>query len=132
MKVAKYDRQTGVQCPFPDATGQFIYPIDCKFFVNCWKGRAVVQPCAPGTHFNPETLECDYPNKVKCYGGELADFDSADYTENIGNHEPLLNEHYSNYPSSLNVRLLIFKLIISKIFCYNNYLLFIFLHFTVI
>ncbi|XP_011309763.1 uncharacterized protein teq isoform X2 [Fopius arisanus] len=75
--VAKYDRKTGFECPHPGASGQFIYPPDCKFFVNCWKGRAFIQPCAPGTHFNPETLECDFPHKVKCYGGELADFSPA-------------------------------------------------------
>ncbi|XP_015110606.1 uncharacterized protein LOC107036887 isoform X2 [Diachasma alloeum] len=76
--VAKYDPKIGVECPHPEANGQFVYPPDCKFFVNCWKGRAFVQPCAPGTHFNPETLECDFPHKVKCYGGELADFSAPD------------------------------------------------------
>ncbi|XP_074104804.1 uncharacterized protein LOC141531154 isoform X2 [Cotesia typhae] len=90
-KVAKYDRATGVECPYPEATGQFIYPIDCNFFVNCWKGRAFIQPCAPGTRFNPETLECDFPYKVKCYGGELADFVGSDYSqpEISGQREPL-------------------------------------------
>ncbi|XP_076389775.1 uncharacterized protein LOC100879380 isoform X4 [Megachile rotundata] len=87
--VARYDPKMGVQCPDSDSTGQFVYPPDCKFFVNCWKGRAFVQPCAPGTHFNPETLECDFPHKVKCYGGEVADFPSADYLESSGKQEPL-------------------------------------------
>ncbi|XP_043505908.1 uncharacterized protein LOC122526519 isoform X4 [Polistes fuscatus] len=71
--VAYYDSQSGVQCPNLDSTGQFIYPPDCKFFVNCWKGRAFVQPCAPGTLFNPETLECDFPYKVTCYGSEISE-----------------------------------------------------------
>ncbi|XP_015191626.1 PREDICTED: uncharacterized protein LOC107074585 isoform X1 [Polistes dominula] len=71
--VAHYDFRSGVQCPNLDSTGQFIYPPDCKFFVNCWKGRAFVQPCAPGTLFNPETLECDFPYKVTCYGSEISD-----------------------------------------------------------
>ncbi|XP_020289719.1 uncharacterized protein LOC109857630 isoform X2 [Pseudomyrmex gracilis] len=73
LKVARYDSRSGVQCPERNSTGQFVYPPDCKFFVNCWKGRAHVQPCAPGTHFNPDTLECDFPHKVKCYENELAD-----------------------------------------------------------
>ncbi|XP_046614568.1 uncharacterized protein LOC124302404 isoform X6 [Neodiprion virginianus] len=73
IRVAKYDSETGAVCPAPDATGQFVYPPDCKFFVNCWNGRAFVQPCAPGTLFNPETLECDFPTKVQCYGSELID-----------------------------------------------------------
>ncbi|KAL0104423.1 hypothetical protein PUN28_017273 [Cardiocondyla obscurior] len=69
-KVARYDPRLGVQCPDNNSTGQFVYPPDCKFFVNCWKGRAFVQPCVPGTYFNPETLECDFPHKVKCYEAE--------------------------------------------------------------
>ncbi|XP_063985117.1 uncharacterized protein LOC135166617 isoform X2 [Diachasmimorpha longicaudata] len=76
--VAKYDEKLGVECPYPEANGQFVYPPDCKFFVNCWRGRAFVQPCAPGTHFNPETLECDFPHKVKCYGGEVVDFSAPE------------------------------------------------------
>ncbi|XP_011143294.1 uncharacterized protein LOC105185459 isoform X2 [Harpegnathos saltator] len=76
--IARYDPRSGVQCPDRNSTGQFVYPPDCKFFVNCWKGRAFVQPCAPGTHFNPDTLECDFPHKVKCYEGE-----SAGYTQPI-------------------------------------------------
>ncbi|XP_035729652.1 uncharacterized protein LOC118444946 isoform X3 [Vespa mandarinia] len=73
LTVAHYDPQSGVRCPSLESTGQFVYPPDCKFFVNCWKGKAFVQPCAPGTLFNPETLECDFPHKVKCYGIEESD-----------------------------------------------------------
>ncbi|XP_031365820.1 uncharacterized protein LOC102678715 isoform X3 [Apis dorsata] len=72
--VARYDSKHGVQCPEFDSTGQFVYPPDCKFFVNCWKGRAFVQACAPGTLFNPNTLECDFPQKVKCYGEEINNY----------------------------------------------------------
>ncbi|XP_034936416.1 uncharacterized protein [Chelonus insularis] len=92
--VAKYDRKTGVQCPSPEATGQFIYPLDCNFFVNCWKGRPFIQPCAPGTRFNSETLECDFPHKAKCYGGEIADFITSDNYEISGNRESL-SKRYS-------------------------------------
>ncbi|KAL6449111.1 hypothetical protein ACFW04_000663 [Cataglyphis niger] len=73
-KVARYDSRLGVQCPDHNSTGQFVYPPDCKFFVNCWQGRAFVQPCAPNTHFNPDTLECDFPHKVKCYENDSAYF----------------------------------------------------------
>lgn len=52
-------------CPHK-TTGQVPYKPDCRRFVNCWKGRAFIQICAPGTLFNPETLECDFPGKVKC------------------------------------------------------------------
>ncbi|KAG8238685.1 hypothetical protein J437_LFUL016564, partial [Ladona fulva] len=46
-------------------TGQFPYPFDCRRFINCWNGKGFVQPCAIGTLFNEETLECDFPSKVK-------------------------------------------------------------------
>ncbi|XP_076379231.1 uncharacterized protein LOC143259719 isoform X2 [Megalopta genalis] len=91
--VARYDPRHGVQCPEADSTGQFVYPSDCKFFVNCWKGRAFVQPCAPGTLFSPETLECDFPHKVSCYGGEIADFPSSGHLESFGRREPLSSVH---------------------------------------
>ncbi|XP_076673301.1 uncharacterized protein LOC143371719 isoform X4 [Andrena cerasifolii] len=94
--VARYDKVSGVQCPDPDSTGQFVYAPDCKFFVNCWQGRAFVQPCAPGTLFNPNTLECDFPHKVKCYGGEVADFPSNDYLDSSGRREPLLPGSHSH------------------------------------
>ncbi|XP_033297335.1 uncharacterized protein LOC117204237 isoform X3 [Bombus bifarius] len=95
--VARYDAKRGVQCPELDSTGQFVYPPDCKFFVNCWKGRAFVQPCAPGTLFNPGTLECDFPHKVKCYGGEVADFPSNEHLDSSGSREPLLSGSHQGY-----------------------------------
>ncbi|XP_053979803.1 uncharacterized protein LOC128876963 isoform X3 [Hylaeus volcanicus] len=93
--VARYDAILGVQCPDLDSIGQFVYPPDCKFFVNCWKGRAFVQPCAPGTLFNPDTLECDFPHKVSCYGGAIADFPSNGHLESAGRREPLLPTSHS-------------------------------------
>jgi hypothetical protein len=53
------------KCPL-GATGQYVYRPDCRKFLNCFKGRGFVQFCAPGTLFNPDTLECDFPIKVKC------------------------------------------------------------------
>ncbi|KAK4878723.1 hypothetical protein RN001_011229 [Aquatica leii] len=60
------------QCP-KDLTGQFPYALSCNQFWNCWKGRGVLQNCAPGTLFNPYTFECDYASKVKCYYGPKAE-----------------------------------------------------------
>ncbi|XP_071057276.1 uncharacterized protein [Onthophagus taurus] len=59
------DNQVYKSCP-KDATGSFIYEDSCSQFLNCWKGRGFVQNCAPGTLFNPKTLECDYQEKVEC------------------------------------------------------------------
>lgn len=54
-----------LECPY-GATGQLPYALDCKQFLNCFKGRGAIQNCAGGSAFNPETRECDYPDKVKC------------------------------------------------------------------
>ncbi|XP_018372656.1 PREDICTED: uncharacterized protein LOC108767342 isoform X3 [Trachymyrmex cornetzi] len=91
-KIARYNPQLGVECPDNNSTGQFVYPLDCKFFVNCWKGRAFVQPCAPGTHFNPDTLECDFPHKVKCYENEPAYFKEPDSVFQINRKSEKLQE----------------------------------------
>ncbi|KAJ8956326.1 hypothetical protein NQ318_015064, partial [Aromia moschata] len=56
------------ECP-EGATGQFVYYLSCNQFLNCWKGRGQAQNCAPGTLFNPKSLECDFPNKVQCITG---------------------------------------------------------------
>ncbi|KAJ9578455.1 hypothetical protein L9F63_005325, partial [Diploptera punctata] len=60
--ISSFDME---KCP-TGVTGQFVYRPDCRRFLNCWKGRGFTQVCAPGTLFNPETLECDFPSKVKC------------------------------------------------------------------
>ncbi|XP_012060148.1 PREDICTED: LOW QUALITY PROTEIN: uncharacterized protein LOC105623362 [Atta cephalotes] len=91
-KIARYNPRLGVECPDNNSTGQFVYPPDCKFFVNCWKGRAFVQPCAPGTHFNPDTLECDFPHKVKCYEDEPAYFKESDSVFQINRKSQKLQE----------------------------------------
>ncbi|XP_014283793.1 uncharacterized protein [Halyomorpha halys] len=59
----------GWGCP-PHATGQFPYLGDCKRFYNCYNGRGQLSICAPGTLFNPSTLECDFPSKVTCLKNE--------------------------------------------------------------
>lgn len=72
-QVAFYDKKLGVRCPTSRSTGLFVFPPDCQFFVNCVDGTAYVQQCAPGTAFNPKTLECDYRHKVKCYSTDYSD-----------------------------------------------------------
>ncbi|XP_023316403.1 uncharacterized protein LOC106653221 isoform X3 [Trichogramma pretiosum] len=80
-RVALYDPVLGVKCPRTDSTGVFVYPLDCRFYVNCWNGRAVVEPCAPGTLFSPDDLECDFPNKVKCLSSSELGIDVSDFGE---------------------------------------------------
>ena len=41
-------------------------PYDCTKFANCWKGKAFIQSCGPGTHFNARYSVCDWPNKANC------------------------------------------------------------------
>ncbi|XP_018571935.1 uncharacterized protein LOC108911476 [Anoplophora glabripennis] len=56
------------KCP-EGVTGSLVYYLSCNQFLNCWKGRGEIQNCAPGTLFNPKTLECDFPEKVECVTG---------------------------------------------------------------
>ncbi|XP_066153612.1 uncharacterized protein [Euwallacea fornicatus] len=53
------------RCP-KGASGQFAYDAACNQYLDCWKGKGGPRNCAPGTLFNPTTLECDYPQKVEC------------------------------------------------------------------
>ncbi|XP_044764344.1 uncharacterized protein LOC123320918 [Coccinella septempunctata] len=64
----KKQLQTYEKCP-PGMTGQLVYSLSCNQFLNCWKGRTFIQNCAPGTLFNPDTLSCDFPEKVRCITG---------------------------------------------------------------
>jgi hypothetical protein len=54
------------ECPMEGGTGLAPHPTDCSKFLNCWKGTAHTQQCGPGTLFNPQTLQCDFPYKVIC------------------------------------------------------------------
>ncbi|XP_055909657.1 uncharacterized protein LOC129944326 [Eupeodes corollae] len=63
-------------------TGLLPYPYDCRRFVNCWKGRAYIQTCGPGTVFNGDTLECDNPNKVVCKGLNAKSYENSQSTNN--------------------------------------------------
>ena len=42
------------------------FPADCGKFVNCWKGKPIIQNCAPGTKFNSRLGQCDFPHKAQC------------------------------------------------------------------
>lgn len=53
-------------CPMEGGTGLAPHPTDCSKFINCWKGTAHTQQCGPGTLFNPQTLQCDFPYNVNC------------------------------------------------------------------
>ncbi|KAF5286934.1 hypothetical protein FQR65_LT12393 [Abscondita terminalis] len=59
------DKTKPIQCPL-DAVGLYPHPWDCAKFLNCANGQTFIQDCGPGTHFNPETLVCDFPHNVKC------------------------------------------------------------------
>lgn len=74
----------GTTCP-PNASGQFPYAMDCRQFLNCWNGRGTIQSCAPGTLFNPRSLECDHPSKVKCKSFDEFAKPSAAYTSHSTN-----------------------------------------------
>lgn len=54
-----------IECPH-DFTGHIPYAMDCRQYLNCWHGHGTIQSCSPGTMFNPRTMECDHPSKVKC------------------------------------------------------------------
>ncbi|XP_017770765.1 PREDICTED: uncharacterized protein LOC108558378 isoform X2 [Nicrophorus vespilloides] len=56
------------KCPEGES-GQFIYEFACNQFLNCWTGRGLVENCPAGTLFNPNSLECDHADKVKCITG---------------------------------------------------------------
>lgn len=66
VRVRRVEIRSG--CP-KGATGQFVDELSCHRFLNCWKGRGHLQNCAPGTLFNPATLECDHAGKVRCVTG---------------------------------------------------------------
>lgn len=66
----------GKNCP-TKTTGLFPIQSDCQKFLNCFKGRGYVQSCGPGTLFNPNSLECDFPAKVQCLDGNPSKIDSS-------------------------------------------------------
>lgn len=96
------------KCPKGE-TGQFVYELSCNQYLNCWKGRGFIQNCAPGTLFNPKTLECDYAEKVYCLTGprkstfpttneELTEENQATCPEGFSGIIP----HYTNCSLFLN------------------------------
>lgn len=77
-------------------TGQLPYAYDCRRFLNCWRGRGHIQSCSVGTVFNPETLECDRPDKVRC-GAGLALATQSDVTHATTSHGQLNQKTQPNY-----------------------------------
>ncbi|XP_001951968.4 uncharacterized protein LOC100160261 [Acyrthosiphon pisum] len=67
----------GKNCPTKTTTGLFPILSNCQTFLNCFKGRGYVQSCGPGTLFNPNSLECDFPAKVQCLDGNPSKIDSS-------------------------------------------------------
>lgn len=47
-----------------DNRGLFPDPSDCGYFFDCTTYYAVRLRCAPGTFFNGDTRECDFPENV--------------------------------------------------------------------
>ncbi|XP_055845974.1 uncharacterized protein LOC129911960 [Episyrphus balteatus] len=77
-------------------TGLLPYPYDCRRFVNCWKGRAYIQTCGPGTVFNGDTLECDNPNKVVCKGLNAKAFEQQQQQQQPSNNRLGRLQQYDN------------------------------------
>jgi Chitin binding Peritrophin-A domain len=42
------------------------HPHDCKGYFICNKGTLVQQSCAPGSHFNSRTFQCESPLSANC------------------------------------------------------------------
>lgn len=87
----------GTTCP-PETNGQFPYAMDCRQFLNCWNGRGTIQSCAPGTLFNPRSLECDHPSKVKCKSFD--EFAKPSYTAQYTREEKEVPTYGQPLPSS--------------------------------
>lgn len=85
----------GENCP-PKTTGLFPIQSDCRKYLNCFKGRGFVQSCAPGTLFNSDNLECDFPAKVQCLDGNPSKIDSSFINRNPSQNFDL-NSQTSNH-----------------------------------
>ena len=66
VKVTRPKAKTSTFCP-GDFTGLRSVAGVCDKFVECYKGRAVVKDCPPGTTFCMNSLMCDWPGKAKCH-----------------------------------------------------------------
>lgn len=64
--------------------------MDCRQYLNCWRGRGTVQSCSPGTMFNPRTKECDNPSKVKC-----GHYEGLSTNQHQRQFQPVLNQRFS-------------------------------------
>jgi chitinase len=49
------------------ASGLYKYPGNCEKYIQCHNGRSYVQSCSPGTVFNSNNNQCDWPaNVLEC------------------------------------------------------------------
>lgn len=42
------------------------HPQDCQGYFICAHGTLIQHSCATGIYFNPDTLQCDFPQNVQC------------------------------------------------------------------
>jgi hypothetical protein len=57
--------QASALCP-AEFVGPRPVPGLCTKFAECYKGRATIKDCPPGTHFCRVSLMCDWPRKAVC------------------------------------------------------------------
>lgn len=47
------------------------HPHDCQGYFICASGSLIQHTCASGIHFNPDTLQCDYPQNANCRASRI-------------------------------------------------------------
>lgn len=47
------------------------HPHDCQKYFICAEGTLIQHTCANGIRFNPDTLECDFPQNVQCRNNQI-------------------------------------------------------------
>ncbi|KAG5876780.1 hypothetical protein JTB14_038406 [Gonioctena quinquepunctata] len=100
-------RRTEPKCP-DDFQGLIKHPSDCKKFLNCANGQTFIQDCAPGTLFNPNLGNCDFPYNVDCQSADVGVADSShevhwDRNDNIVSSTGEADNHHQTtewYPKS--------------------------------
>lgn len=47
------------------------HPHDCQSYFICAAGVLIQHYCAPGIHFNPDTLQCDFQQNARCRSNRI-------------------------------------------------------------
>lgn len=47
------------------------HPHDCQKYFICAEGSLIHHTCANGIHFNPASLQCDFPQNVQCRSNHI-------------------------------------------------------------